>query len=132
MNHPDDLLSAYLDGELDLWEEARLRAHLEHCPACRVELADLHRVRGAVRSLPRLDLPSSLALERPGAAATSRRLRWAGALAAAAMVVAIGLAFFASPSAITLDLEAIADRHAARAILDRGPLPVRLAGAVNE
>ena len=132
MNHPDDLLSAYLDGELDLEEEARLWAHLVHCQGCRVELADLHRVRGAVRSLPSLDLPPSLVVKGPGDAVTSRRLRWAGALAAAAMVVAIGLAFFASPSAITLDLEAIADRHAARAILDRGPLPVRLAAAVNE
>lgn len=132
MNHPDDLLSACLDGELDLWEEARLRAHLDHCRACRVELADLHRVRGAVRSLPSLDLPPSLAVESPGDAVRSRRLRWAAALGAAAIVLAVGLARLASPPVITLDLEAIADRHAARAILDRGPLPVRLAAAVNE
>ncbi|MGH9168987.1 MAG: hypothetical protein ACRD02_14285, partial [Acidimicrobiia bacterium] len=91
-----------------------------------------HRVRGAVRSLPRLDLPPSLVVQGPGEAAPSRRFRWAAALAAAAVVVAVGLARLASPAATTLDLEAIADRHAARAILDRGPLPVRLAAAVNE
>jgi len=40
-NHVEDELIAYLDGELDAAERARVEAHLARCPACAAALAEL-------------------------------------------------------------------------------------------
>jgi anti-sigma factor RsiW len=55
-----ELLSAYLDGELDAAARRRLDAHLAEHEPCRAELAGLAAVRTAVRSLPWLDAPDVL------------------------------------------------------------------------
>lgn len=41
---PIELLNAYLDGELDEQEKARVEIHLKTCAACRKELSALQRV----------------------------------------------------------------------------------------
>ncbi len=61
MTHPStDVLSAYLDGELDPEAERETAAHLAGCPACGVLLAELRRVLVRAQALedrpPRQDL----------------------------------------------------------------------------
>ena len=55
--HPGDLLSAYLDGELTPGEEEGLRTHLDTCPECRRELQLIGQGRSLVRGLPAVDPP---------------------------------------------------------------------------
>jgi len=47
-----DMLSPYLDGELQPRAAARLEAHLSGCARCRAELADLRRAVTALRTPP--------------------------------------------------------------------------------
>ena len=46
-DHLTDLLSGYLDGELNDVEKRRLELHLEACSACRAVLADLRAIVAA-------------------------------------------------------------------------------------
>jgi anti-sigma factor RsiW len=46
-----ELVSEYLDGELDPQTRRRVEVHLERCPACRVYV---EQVRDTVRALGRL------------------------------------------------------------------------------
>jgi anti-sigma factor RsiW len=57
VGHPDDELSALLDGELDADAEAAVRRHLDRCEACRRELDDVAAVRGALRAMPTVAAP---------------------------------------------------------------------------
>jgi len=45
-------LGEYLEGDLGAAERARLDAHLDACPACRAELAELRATVALLRSLP--------------------------------------------------------------------------------
>lgn len=133
MSHPDDLLSAYLDGELEAWQERQVRSHLEACGACRQELHDAHEARAALRALPAPDLPPGL-LEPagPGSMPTGRR-RFLLAVAAALVVLVAGFGWVGSrPERLLLDLETIAEQHVARAVLEPGPVPIRLTAAITE
>jgi anti-sigma factor RsiW len=124
--HQGDALSAYLDGELSTAEMSGLVDHLRVCDDCRLELADLDRSRTAVRSLPGLEPPSFLEVEK-----VSRRRRpiWpvavAGTAAAAALVVAVGAARSA-PQATPIDLADLQSRHAAVASVSSGPSAVEV------
>lgn len=109
----EDLLSAYVDDELDADTRAALDARLATSPEWRAVLDEVRTVRTAVRALPRVDLtpdawaslleavagdpapsqvdspvPPLLRLRR---AAASRPGRWIGAAAAAAAVVVAAL-----------------------------------------
>ncbi|HEX3553030.1 MAG TPA: anti-sigma factor [Thermoanaerobaculia bacterium] len=55
-----DLLEPYVDGDLAPAAAARLRSHLESCPACAAELALAERIQRELRSLPRLDCPPEI------------------------------------------------------------------------
>jgi anti-sigma factor RsiW len=55
-----DLLEPYVDGDLAAAEAARLRSHLESCPACAAELALTRRIQRELRSLPQLDCPPEI------------------------------------------------------------------------
>jgi predicted anti-sigma-YlaC factor YlaD len=55
------LLSAYHDGELSPVVTARVEDHLGNCLTCRKEYQHLSRVANAVRHIPRLEAPQSLA-----------------------------------------------------------------------
>jgi anti-sigma factor RsiW len=69
VGHPDDELSALLDGELDADAEAAVRRHLDGCEACRLELDEVADVRRALRAMPAVAAPEGLV----GAAVDRRR-----------------------------------------------------------
>jgi anti-sigma factor RsiW len=101
MIHPDELLSAHLDGELTATERETVAAHLLACERCRQELSDLSAARSAVRSLPTLELPVLLATRvGSGQAAVALRRRpsvWIGSAAAVALAVFVGAAALSAP-----------------------------------
>ena len=99
MIHPEELLSAYLDGEVTAAESEEVRGHLADCESCRGELADLVEARAAVRSLPMLEVPDLLL-----PAESAPRRRWYASVAAIAAVVAlvVGMAI-ARPTPVTTD-----------------------------
>ncbi len=55
--HPQELLDAYLDGELDASEQARVDAALADSPSLAAELAERAVVRAQLRDLPMVDPP---------------------------------------------------------------------------
>jgi anti-sigma factor RsiW len=61
---PEELLEAYLDGELDdpanLRSKTQIEAHLAECSACRDELDLARQVRAALRGLPIEQCPASV------------------------------------------------------------------------
>jgi len=67
----DELLSAYIDGQLGAEERARLEAQLAIDPALRAELDALRRTVALVRDLPTVAVPRNFIL--PQTAATTRR-----------------------------------------------------------
>jgi hypothetical protein len=90
MTHPGDLLSAYLDDELDLDTRSEVAAHIEACAECRSELAEVQSAAVAIRSLPALEPPPGLV---PTPARWRRRRRFqaigAAGLGAAALVALV-------------------------------------------
>lgn len=59
--HPDvEVLSTYLDRELDRQERHRVEGHLQGCEECRQVLSNLQRVVGDLRALERLAPPPHL------------------------------------------------------------------------
>lgn len=50
--HVDTDLSAYLDGELDPSDRARVEAHLDTCDRCRARLSELRATASLIASLP--------------------------------------------------------------------------------
>ncbi|MCU1430583.1 MAG: hypothetical protein JWL83_4583 [Actinomycetia bacterium] len=137
----EDLLSAYVDGELGDAERAAVQARLARDELWRHILDDVNIARAAVRGLPERDAPSGLwlrvltnvaeiaehdrdntdrgasvvAIARP----TPRRSsRW-GAIAAATVAVAIGVGV-AAPQRnhqVSPSLPALTDSHAATSSL---------------
>jgi len=55
--HAKELLSDHLDGTLTKAQSADLRAHLDTCPSCRLELAQLSRTLELINTMP-ADEPS--------------------------------------------------------------------------
>ena len=92
----DELLSAYLDGELSEREQERLEARLSEDPALRAELRAMHHTVSMVRDLPQVRAPrnfilsESMVKEQRGAPETraqpsgSPRRAWAAPLLTAA------------------------------------------------
>ncbi len=92
----DELLSAYLDGELSEREEQRLEKQLSQDPALRAELRALHRTVSLMRELPEVEAPQNFILsesmaKRSVSVRESRRARpeprrraWAAPLLTAA------------------------------------------------
>lgn len=58
--HPGDLLSALLDGELSVAEADQVEAHVRGCGSCGAELDEVREARAVLRALPALDPPSWL------------------------------------------------------------------------
>ena len=93
--HPRDLLSAYLDGEVTGAERAAVEAHLAGCPACREHLLSLRALASAVRDQPVPPVPEGLE-ERIGrrvdaATVVPFRRRFAVPATIAATIAAVGL-----------------------------------------
>lgn len=61
-NRDIELLSAYLDQELNPKESARVESRLQSSPQLRNILGELHQNRAALRSLPRLRAPRNFTL----------------------------------------------------------------------
>lgn len=104
MRHPEDELTAYLDGALAPAERASVEAHLGECPRCRAARDRLAATLALLRRLPATSAPSPgfeqrfyarLATERPAPAVRPgihAWLRWrfaAPALATAAVAAAL-------------------------------------------
>ncbi len=71
-NHlTDDLLSAYLDGQVTSRERARAEAHLAECPACAGELRALQATVSLLREMPSAPLPHAFTIP----ATATRRTR---------------------------------------------------------
>ncbi|NPV69283.1 MAG: DUF4349 domain-containing protein [Firmicutes bacterium] len=54
-----ELLSAYLDGELNPEEAAAVESHLDTCPACAPEFADLRRTVELCHAVGEVDMPEN-------------------------------------------------------------------------
>lgn len=67
MIHLEELLSAYLDGELNPDELAHVARHLDRCRECIAEFREIQEARAAVRMLPRLELPARFQPEHEAA-----------------------------------------------------------------
>jgi anti-sigma factor RsiW len=119
MNHPGELISAYLDGELSRPEIAQLLAHLDGCGRCAAELQEVQTVRSAVRSLPLLEMPAGLIPEADADVVPLHRNKGFLVGAAAAVVaLVIAIAALVTPAAGTVSLEELNSRYGARASLD--------------
>lgn len=122
MNHLDELLSVYLDGETSPAEARLVNQHTASCRRCRSRLEDLHAARSAIRGLPMLELPPALisdigsGLEAPG---RSHRAVWFGAAAAIAAGFIAVSALLASPPP-SLDFADVSRQLGARVSLDSG------------
>lgn len=115
--HPDDLLSAHVDGELDADTAAQVEAHLAGCPACRAAEAELSEARALLRSLPTVDatpviegfLSRHRALIRLGAGFVG---------AASIVLLALGLTAATHHEDVVPDVERLVDAHVAGAVDD--------------
>lgn len=119
MNHPSELISAYLDGELHGSELNRLSDHLGACGKCSAELERLQQVRTAVRSLPVLELPVGIVPEADPVVVPLRKNKgmWAG-VAAAVVAAVIAVAALVTPEPESWGVDDLNSRFGARASLD--------------
>lgn len=91
----DELLSAYLDGQLSAQEQVHLEAQLAADPALRAELEALRRTVALVRDLPPVPVPRNFILPQTAAArprpipSRPRRAQAAPLLTAATSVVSL-------------------------------------------
>lgn len=119
MRHPEVLISAYLDGELDIAARRELMAHLGECGRCSRELRDLQEIRAAVRALPVLDLPVGLVPEADAEIVPLHRNRGILVGAAAAIVaLIIAVASLFGPTPPTISVDDLNSRLGARVSLD--------------
>ena len=134
MTHLGELLSAYLDGELRPSEHNRVISHLALCAPCQDDLGDLHHARSVVRSLPTIEAPQwVLGGESEVAPEHGRRpIAWAAAVAAAVLVVTIGIATWLTPvPELEMSYDEIANTHRVRASQDGTPTGARLVQIVQ-
>lgn len=139
----EDLVSAYLDGELDPETRSEVEAHLAASPEWRAVLDDVRTARDAVRGLPAVDLTpdawravravvaadSPPAVAAPGRVATlrsrvrARPTRWAGLGAAVAAAVAVvAVVFVPGPARVAPKVATFATEHSARVSVASDPV----------
>lgn len=147
---PEDLLSGYLDGELDAETRAAVEAHLAETPAWRDALDGVRVARDAVRDLPPVELSpeawsrviAAVEADRPAATESTPSLvttlrerarrapaRWAGVgVAAAAAAAIIAVVFVPGQDRVTPKVATFSTEHSAQASLAGDPVST-LAGA---
>lgn len=126
MIHLGELLSAHLDGELSLLEAKLVAGHLEVCGTCRVEFDDLAAARTAVRMLPALELPESVAHVISGDMQRGGRTsgRWIGAVAALVATVLVSSMLVANePEPTPLSASDLGAFYVARVSVERELAP---------
>lgn len=114
-------LSAFLDGELMVDEQAMLVRHLDTCTDCLLELQELDAARTAVRALPGVEPTLNMVPRLPvrSQRTSLRRLL----VAAAGFIVAAVVAFnmmASGPPPTPVDLDQFADRHTVRVSVEDG------------
>src|SRR5687768_3633486 len=86
-----ELLSAYLDRQVDVGDARFVDSHLVACAACSQQLSELDSVRRLLRALPEIQPPRSFLLPQPASVVRFPRLlvwtRAAAAVAAAFFVM---------------------------------------------
>lgn len=133
--HIDELLSAYLDGELHSDERAGLEARLRREPALRARLEGLRLTVNALTNLPQVEPPRNFILtpsivtpRRPAAPRRRRRRRtwpvfgWATVTVAMLLILVFaGDAFLVGPAARTepTDIVARAERAQEETLVER-------------
>jgi len=123
-------LSAYMDGELDPSDAARVEKHLKTCSECRQELDSLCQLTSLLRQVPAKKPPRSFLVSET-AATERRRLRgrtWVYGTMRAASVLATLLLVFV----IGGDLLFFGGQGLLRAPGDAGMAPASKRGAVVE
>ena len=121
--HPGEQLSAYLDGQLTTSEHDYVISHLDWCTDCRLELHELDAARTAVRSLPGLEAPEFLSVQRERIGQerwTRRRVVAAGIGIAAAATLFFATFGPSSGPAGDLDINPFFDQHQARVSVEAG------------
>lgn len=115
----EELLSGYLDGALTQRERQRVSLHLESCPDCRRELAELGALRSAARGTA-FTLPADEEWPELPRTAGSRALRlggWTVVVLWLVAVAAIGLVELLRSSAPAWERVALAGGVAGFALL---------------
>ena len=153
----EDLLSAYVDGEVTDDERALVEAHLAESPSTRALLAEIEAARDAVRALPMRDAPpefwarildgtgldaDAVIADAPAPVVSlesrraSRLPRWvavAGGAAAAAVIAAVVLV--PGPRQVDPPVASFTEAHAVRNSLDADAVsslaPVALAAGFH-
>ena len=76
-NHlTDDLLSAYIDGQVTAAERARVKAHLAGCPSCAGELRALQATVDLLREMPPAPLPRAFTIPADAASPSAGPTWW--------------------------------------------------------
>ena len=122
-NDTRNLLNAYVDGELDSEGSISVESHVQGCSSCLRDMENLHVLassieRGALRfkAPPHLkrNVQAAIRAANPVARSSFFGWRWAGALASAAVLVALTWAattHWVRSSEETLLVNAIVDSH---------------------
>jgi hypothetical protein len=129
--HPDELLSAFLDGELSAADRAAVEGHLRDCAACARELEELAAVDAFARELP-VPAPAGYFEALPGRvrarvrrpARIPRPALWAVAAAAAVMAVVV------TPVVLQHERSVVAPPAPAAQAVPQGPAPATLAASI--
>lgn len=117
--HPDELISASLSGDLTDAERAELEAHLERCERCRATLAAFKTERRILSGLPAAGPPRDLAARVRGGIESGR----------------FGVPWWRQPMglvAIGASTVAVAAVALALVVLNRPPVPVGQASGTPE
>jgi anti-sigma factor RsiW len=143
----DDLLSAYLDDELDADTRAAVEARLATSSEWRALLGEVREARDAVRALPRLTLPpevwdrmlEAVAADAPAEPADtpaapggvvvglrrgvkSRPARWAGVAALATAAAVLAAVVLPAQARITPKVATFSNEQSARASVGGDPV----------
>jgi hypothetical protein len=95
-------LSAHLDHELDVATEARVAEHVSTCAECQLRLAGLRQTVHAVRALPMETPPRRFTIpEKQRQPFRWAPVGWVGGVAAAFLVVALGVTQLHGPGTNT-------------------------------
>jgi anti-sigma factor RsiW len=132
---PEDLLSAYLDGELTPAERATVDAQLEESAEWRAVLVELRETRELLRGLPTQDAPAGfwdglldadadvsppVSLDAARRGRRSKVIAWVAGAAAAAAIAAVVLV--PTKSTVKPAVATLVNTHAARSSVSEEPV----------